>query len=45
MDALFSRPTHIAVWAQLRGRPILPQDNISVAGSMDKNDVKVDEVA
>ncbi|KAF4915969.1 putative quinate permease [Colletotrichum viniferum] len=45
MDALFSRPTHIAVWAQLRGRPILPQDNISVAGSMDKNDAKVDEVA
>ncbi|KAI8205403.1 hypothetical protein K4K53_004114 [Colletotrichum sp. SAR 10_77] len=45
MDALFSRPTHIAVWAQLRGRPILPRDNISVAGSMDKSDAKVDEVA
>ncbi|KAE9573319.1 putative quinate permease [Colletotrichum fructicola] len=44
MDALFSRPTHIAVWAHLRGRPILPRDNISVAGSMDKNDAKVDEV-
>ncbi|KAJ0379757.1 hypothetical protein COL26b_001908 [Colletotrichum chrysophilum] len=45
MDALFSRPTHLAVWAQLRGRPILPQDNISVVESMDKNDAKVDEVA
>lgn len=45
MDALFSKPTHTVVWAQLRGKPILPGDNISVAGSMEKNEAKVVTVA
>ncbi|KAF6813906.1 quinate permease [Colletotrichum sojae] len=44
MDALFSKPTHTVVWAQLRGKPILPGDNISVAGSMEKNEAKVETV-
>ena len=28
MDALFMRPMHEAVWAQIRGRPIIPADEV-----------------
>ena len=30
MDALFSKPTHKTVWAQLRGKPVLqPSPSLS----------------
>lgn len=28
MDALFLRPMHRAVWAQLRGRPVLSEEQV-----------------
>jgi len=31
MDALFLRPMHKAVWAQLRGRPILTEEGVAAA--------------
>lgn len=36
MDALFMRPTHKAVWAQLKGKKIVQDDVGSVAGSIDE---------
>ncbi len=33
MDALFMHPTHITVWRQLRGKPIIAGDVRSAAGS------------
>ncbi|KAK1702508.1 general substrate transporter [Colletotrichum lupini] len=46
MDILFSRPTHVVVWAQLRGRPILSTNtSMSPRGSMDKGEVKVVDMA
>ncbi|KAK7754977.1 hypothetical protein SLS62_003061 [Diatrype stigma] len=35
MDDLFVRPTHITVWRQLRGKPIVTDDIRSLAGSVD----------
>ncbi|KAL0930050.1 quinate permease [Colletotrichum truncatum] len=43
MDALFSKPTHVVVWAQLRGRSVLPSQThgISYSRSTEKDEPKV----
>lgn len=48
MDALFLKPMHQAVWAQIRGRPILPVEGVEQRkGSVDsvdrEKDVGVDQ--
>lgn len=42
MDLLFSKPTHITVWRQLRGKKLVEEDALSVAGSLDDDEKKQD---
>ncbi|CAO2653802.1 Nn.00g032130.m01.CDS01 [Neocucurbitaria sp. VM-36] len=48
MDALFMRPMHKAVWAQLRGKPILTEEEVVARnkglGVMIEKDVQVEQV-
>ena len=43
MDIMFSRPTHVTVWRQLRGKPIITDDVRSSPGSI-IDDVKKKDV-
>ncbi|KAF5013032.1 hypothetical protein FDECE_926 [Fusarium decemcellulare] len=47
MDALFARPTHQTVWAQLRGKPLSPLDldRASISGSLEKQQGTVVQVS
>ncbi|KAK7959538.1 uncharacterized protein PG986_004392 [Apiospora aurea] len=44
MDALFAKPTVKVVWAQIRGKPVLPEDTVATTGKRDSKDVMVEEI-
>jgi hypothetical protein len=45
MDMLFMRPMHKAVWAQIRGKPILSEDEVVARGKgIDEKNLAVERV-
>jgi hypothetical protein len=44
MDALFQYPVHKAVWAQLRGKPILNEDVLARGKGLDEKTIAVERV-
>lgn len=44
MDALFANSTVKIVWAQMRGKTVLPADTVATTGARDSKEVMVEEV-
>ncbi|KAK8062372.1 hypothetical protein PG997_014469 [Apiospora hydei] len=44
MDALFAKPTVKVVWAQIRGKQVLPEDTVATTGKRYSKEVMVEEI-